>query len=114
MPLSILPKTIVDIVDDPAIGGGIRHVADCLGAYLRREDARSDELIATAEKLGNRAVFKRLGFLVELEGQQDALVAACRARLSAGNAKLDPALPCPKLVKRWHLWIPASYAAKRP
>jgi predicted transcriptional regulator of viral defense system len=114
VPVSSPAKTIIDILDDPAIGGGLRHAADCLRVYLQREDARSDELIATAEKLGNRAVFKRLGFLAEVEGKQDALVAACRARLSAGNAKLDPTLPCPKLVKRWHLWIPASYAAKRP
>lgn len=105
-------KTIIDMLDDPAIGGGIRHVADCLRAYLRRDDSRIDDLIAAAEKLGNRAVFKRLGFLAELEGKQE-LVDACRARLSAGNAKLDPTVPCPKLIKRWRLWIPASYAAKR-
>ena len=31
------------MLDDPAIGGGIRHVADCLTAYFEREDASSDE-----------------------------------------------------------------------
>ena len=55
-------KTIVDMLDDPAIGGGIRHVADCLAAYIEREDASSDDLLEIADRLGNRAVFKRLGF----------------------------------------------------
>lgn len=114
VPVTSPAKTIIDMLDDPAIGGGIRHVADCLRAYLQREDSRTDDLIAAAEKLGNGAVFKRLGFLAELEGKQDALVTACRARLSKGNAKFDPAMPCRKLVKRWKLWIPASYAEKRP
>jgi predicted transcriptional regulator of viral defense system len=114
VPVTSPAKTIIDMLDDPAIGGGIRHVADCLRAYLAREDSKPDELIATADKLGNGAVFKRLGFLAEREGKQDALVAACRARLTEGNAKLDPVQPCRKLVKRWKLWISASYAEKRP
>jgi|SRR5262245_21103545 len=113
VPVTSPAKTIIDMLDDPAIGGGIRHVADCLRAYLQQEDARTDELITIAEKLGNRAVFKRLGFLAELEGNQDAIVAACRTRMSKGNAKLDPAVPSRRLVKRWKLWIPASYAEKR-
>jgi predicted transcriptional regulator of viral defense system len=114
VPVASPAKTIIDMLDDPAIGGGIRHVADCLRAYLQREDSNTDELVTVAEKLGNGAVFKRLGFLAELEGKQDALVAACQARLSKGNAKLDPAMPCRKLVKRWKLWIPARYAEKHP
>lgn len=102
-------KTIIDMLDDPAIGGGIRHVADCLAAYFGRDDASSGELLAIADQLGNRAVFKRLGFLAErLPGQQD-LAAACRERLSQGTAKLDPSAPCPRLVTRWRLRVPPSW-----
>jgi predicted transcriptional regulator of viral defense system len=103
-------KTIIDMLDDPAIGGGIRHVADCLAGYFEREDASGNELLATADQLGNRAVFKRLGFLAErLPGHQD-LAAACRERLSKGMAKLDPSAPCPRLVTRWRLWVPRSWS----
>ena len=103
-------KTIIDMLDDPAIGGGIRHVADCLAAYFEREDGSSDELLATADQLGNRAVFKRLGFLAErLPGRQD-LAAACRERLSQGMAKLDPSVPCRRKVTRWRLWVPPSWS----
>ena len=103
-------KTIIDMLDDPAIGGGIRHVTDCLAAYLEREDASSAELLDIADRLGNRAVFKRLGFLAErLRGRQD-LVEACHERLSRGTAKLDPSAPCPSLVTRWRLWVPPSWS----
>jgi predicted transcriptional regulator of viral defense system len=103
-------KTMIDMLDDPAIGGGIRHVADCLSGFFERDDASADELLAMADRLGNRAVFKRLGFLAErLPGRQE-LAAVCRERLSQGTAKLDPSLPCPKLVTRWRLWVPPSWS----
>lgn len=102
-------KTIIDMLDDPAIGGGIRHVADCLESYLGRADGTGENLISAAEQLGNGAVFKRLGFLAERHEGQEALVAACKAHLSQGNAKLDPSLRCPRLMTRWRLWVPASW-----
>jgi predicted transcriptional regulator of viral defense system len=112
VPVTSPAKTIIDMLDDPAIGGGIRHVADCLRGYLAGESADVKELIATADKLGNGAVFKRLGFLAEREGGQEALVEASQKRLTQGNAKLDPAIPCRKLVKRWRLWVPVSWTGK--
>ena len=103
-------KTIIDMLDDPAIGGGIRHVAECLGTYFEREDASGKELLGIAGQLGNRAVFKRLGFLAERLPGQQALAIACRERLSQGTAKLDPSAPCPRLVTRWRLWVPPSFS----
>jgi predicted transcriptional regulator of viral defense system len=105
-------RTIVDLLADPATGGGIRHVARCLQTYLRSSDADTTILIRYAEKLGNGAVFKRLGFLAAQIPGQEALVEACRARLTAGNAKLDPSIPCRRLVKAWRLWIPKNWDAE--
>jgi predicted transcriptional regulator of viral defense system len=105
-------KTIIDMLDDPAIGGGIRHVAACLDAYLDRKDASANELIDIAATLGNGAVFKRLGFMIERRPGQEHLAAACRAHLSHGNAKLDPALACHRLIKRWRLWVPSNWVKK--
>lgn len=102
-------RTIIDMFDDPASGGGIRHVADCLRSYLKRSDASPETLIDYAARIGNGAVFKRLGFVAERAGAPNALVAACIERLTMGNAKLDPALPCPRLLRRWRLWIPESW-----
>jgi hypothetical protein len=33
----------------------------------------------------------------------------CRAKLTAGNAKLDPKLDNTRLVTRWRLWMPEHW-----
>ncbi len=102
-------RTLVDLLSDPATGGGIRHVADCLRSYLRDPEVDCENLIRYAETLGNGAVFKRLGFLASLIDGNETLVQLCRQRLTQGNSKLDPTLPCPRLVKIWRLWIPKNW-----
>ena len=102
-------RTIIDMLADPATGGGIRHVDHCLQNYFRDPEASPDTLIRYAEKLGNGAVFKRLGFLISQQPCHEALAQSCRERLTQGNAKLDPALPCKRLVKAWRLWIPKNW-----
>ena len=109
--VSDVHRTIIDMLDDPEIGGGIRQVADCLASYLRRKDRDDGQLIAHADRLGNGAVFKRLGFLTDQNPAAAGLVDACRARLTKGNAKLDPALDCPRLASQWRLWIPRAWSA---
>jgi predicted transcriptional regulator of viral defense system len=104
--VSDMHRTIIDMLEDPALGGGIQHVVDCLRVYFRRPDRDDTKLIGYAVRLGNGAVFKRLGFLAERLGDAEALVVACRQNLTKGNTRLDPALASPKLVTTWHLWIP--------
>ena len=111
--VSDLHRTVVDMLDDPATGGGIQHVSDCLAEYFKRGDRRDDVLLTYAEKLGNGAVFKRLGFLAERAGQP-ALADACHVHLTKGNVKLDPTLDSPKLVTRWRLWIPPRWKMEAP
>jgi predicted transcriptional regulator of viral defense system len=105
-------RTIIDMLDDPAVGGGISHVDECLRRYLASPDAQTKKLIEYADHLGNGAVFKRLGFLVSKGTGFEALAEACHARLTAGNAKLDPALPAQRLVKKWRLWVPSRWKAE--
>lgn len=111
VPVSDVHRTIVDMLDDPAIGGGIRQVADCLAAYFRHPERDDERLVEYAERLGNGAVFKRLGFLAESEPSASWLVDACRRRLTGGRAKLDPALDSARVVSRWKLWIPSFWEA---
>ena len=108
VPVSDVHRTIIDMLDDPALGGGIQHVADCLGLF-RRADRDDQKLIEYAEQLGNGAVFKRLGFLAEKRADGATLAELCRARLTAGNAKLDPALECKRLVSKWRLLVPLTW-----
>ncbi len=109
VPVSDVHRTIIDMLDDPALGGGIQHVADCLNSYLSRSDRDDQKLIEYGEQLGNGAVFKRLGFLAERRANGVKLAELCRDRLTAGNSKLDPALDCKRLVSRWRLLIPQTW-----
>jgi len=106
VPVSDVHRTIVDILDDPTLGGGIQHVAECLSTYLRRDDRDDQKLIDYADQLGNGAVFKRLGFLAESQPNTEKLVRLCLQNLTGGHAKLDPALPSSRIVSKWRLRAP--------
>ncbi len=104
--ISDLPRTILDLLGDPVFGGGTQHVIDCFGEYLRHDCRQDETLISYAERFGNGAIFKRLGFLSELMSDSTYLVDACKKRITKGNTKLSPDVPCTRLVTRWRLWIP--------
>ncbi len=102
-------RTLIDMLADPALGGGIRHVAEMLATLLRDQPKEVPKLADYSAKLGIGAVYKRLGFLLQRDHpDQAALIAACREGLSAGYAKLDPALPSDHLVTMWRVWVPAG------
>jgi predicted transcriptional regulator of viral defense system len=106
-------RTVLDLLDDPGLGGGIRHAVDVLRSYLGSEAKDLRLMVAYADRLGNGAVFKRLGFLLErLDPAEKETVAACRERLTKGNAKLDPALPAQRLVTAWRLWVPEGWTVE--
>ena len=107
--VSDIHLTIVDMLDDPAIGAGIQHVEDCFRRYMRRSERDPEKLIGYAERLGNGAVFKRLGFLAERVSEGQFLVREAKRRLTSGHAKLDSALRCERLVTRWKLRVPATW-----
>jgi predicted transcriptional regulator of viral defense system len=107
--VSDLHRTLVDILDTPALGGGIQHVADCVCAYLKRKDRDDRTLIDYALRLGNGAVFKRLGFLAEQEPSGEPLARACLDHVTKGNSKLDPALGAQSLATKWRLWVPSGW-----
>ena len=99
-------RTVVDLLDTPELGGGIRTVIDILKSYFQSTYRDPKLLVRYADQLGNKAVFKRLGFLATVVAPGEAeLLADCRTRLSAGNAKLDPKLPADRLVTAWRLWV---------
>lgn len=103
-------RTVLDMLSDPSLGGGLRPTVDVFTHYLKSENRDLARLIVYAERLGNGAVFKRLGFLLECWAPEEhGIIAACRAQLTTGNAKLSPNLTADKLVTRWRLWIPKNW-----
>jgi len=100
-------RTMVDLLDDPCTGGGIRHIASVLKTYSESEH-RNDTLLGEyVERLGNRTVFKRLGFLLEaLRVPAPDLVEKCRRGLSTGLSSLDPSVKTRgRILKRWNLRV---------
>ncbi len=100
-------RTIVDIMDDPKTGGGIRNIADILGVYLSHERRNDSLLLEYAHKLGNRTVFKRLGYLLEVTKANDVnLIEACRKAVSSGISLLDPNAPRKgRFIRKWNLRV---------
>ena len=102
-------KTILDLCADPALGGGIQHVAHCLHTYLKRDDLDLDRLLLYTRQLQVPTAFKRLGFLCETTQGPPKIIEECAKAVKVGLAALDPAMDCPKVSKRWQLRLPASW-----
>lgn len=107
-------RTVVDILDVPRLGGGMRHGAEILAAYLDEHDPAT--LIAYGDRLGNMALFKRLGYSIEAMGTElPTILNACRERVSAGISALDPGgPPGGRTNRRWGLRINVTIRAEEP
>jgi len=107
-------RTVVDILGEPAIGGGIRHGADILMAYCVDRDPRT--LLTYADRLENAAIVKRLGYLCErLDLADEPFLEECEGRLSAGVALLDPTAPASgSRDPRWKVRVNVSVSPTSP
>lgn len=100
-------RTLIDVLDAPAAGGGVLHVSEILQEYFESEYTDLARLFEYGDRLGKGTVFKRLGYLTERAGLADAgFVEACRSRISKGVSRLDPDGPLEgRIVSRWNLRI---------
>lgn len=110
VPVADAHRTVIDVLDEPGLAGGISHAAEALAALLPGLD--SQKLVRYGDLLGNRTVFKRLGYLLEtLKFDDGSLIDACARRRSAGITRLDPGLaPSGRRDPRWGLDINVSLA----
>ena len=100
-------RTIADVLDNPSLGGGIKHVAEVLHEYFAGEH-RNDRLLTDyVGRLDNRTVRKRLGYLIEtLAIDAPEIIKFCKRNLSTGYSKLDPTIRAKgRLTRRWNLGI---------
>jgi predicted transcriptional regulator of viral defense system len=100
-------KTIVDIISDPALGGGIRHVFDIVKEYFSSEHRDDKKLISYFEKQQNGTAYKRMGYLLEVTKiETPELLIACKKKISKGYSPLDPAIKTGgKYLRQWNLKI---------
>jgi predicted transcriptional regulator of viral defense system len=107
-------RTIIDLLDAPQYFGGGSVLEEVFREYLRSNHRDVSTLVEYALRLKNKAVVKRLGFLLDTfdileSGQKNLLL----KHISTGNAKLIPSQECPRLITKWHLWVPESWKNKK-
>lgn len=100
-------QTIVDILDDPSSGGGIRHIAEIVKNYFNSEHRNDPDLLRYITENKNRTIYKRLGYILEaLNIYAPELVEACKKNMSAGYSVFDPAVKFKGTFNRkWNLRI---------
>ncbi|MBU1809378.1 MAG: type IV toxin-antitoxin system AbiEi family antitoxin domain-containing protein [Candidatus Omnitrophica bacterium] len=103
-------QTIVDMLDDPAVGGGIRHVAEIVKNYFNSEHRDDSGLLKYISENNNRTIHKRLGHIIEtLNIQAPNLIEVCRKNISAGYSILDPTIKNKGTFNRkWNLRVNAE------
>ena len=97
-------KTIIDGLDLPQYVGGVGEIAKALVTVWPEID--EIKLRKYAAKIGNSAVAKRLGFLMEILGLGNVEKLRKAIALAPGFSLLDPTLPRHgKYNRRWGLLI---------
>ncbi|MEW6002148.1 MAG: type IV toxin-antitoxin system AbiEi family antitoxin [Nitrospirota bacterium] len=85
-------KTILDCLDHPEYCGGITEVVK--GIWIAREELDFDRILNYVRKLGNSAVAKRLGYLLETLGIDKKISTEnLKKIIKKGFSPLDPLLP---------------------
>lgn len=104
-------RTLVDILNTPSLGGGIRNVGDILGSYFSTDTLQNVvELEDFIKRCPNRTVAKRLGYLLEVLSIPNcgAFIEVLRKLISSGLSRLDPDIKTNgTIIKRWNLRVNA-------
>ncbi len=103
-------KTIVDILDDPKLVGGMSVVYDIFREYTETKHRDFKILLNYADRINNKTIFKRLGIMIDTK--LDDIPVEFRnlnERLSSGYSNFDPATECKFIVEKWKLKVPASW-----
>lgn len=103
-------QTVVDILDDPSAGGGIRHVSDIIRNYFSSEHYDETKLLEYIKKNGNKTIYKRLGFILEvLDISSGKVIDNCHKNISSGYSVFDPTIKSKGTFnRRWNLRVNAE------
>jgi predicted transcriptional regulator of viral defense system len=98
-------KTIADCLDHPEHSGGIDEVARAI--YFNHKEFELAKVYKIAERMGNLAILKRLGYILEVTGLLDAYQDLFRHfEPSKGYPALDPlSSKHGKHISRWGLLV---------
>jgi len=103
-------KTIVDILDDPKLVGGMTVVFDIFSEYINSDYCDFDKLYKYSLKIGNKTVIKRLGFMMDVK--LDFIPVALeniQEDISSGYSNFDSVVKCDLIVEKWKLKVSSSW-----
>lgn len=109
-------RTLVDILDKPELGGGIKHISQIASELLSGDYKDETAIIEILRNWGNRTVCKRLGYIIE-HCHLDApdVLSFCMMNISAGYSRLDPSIAKKGiLTRRWMLEINSTLSSDIP
>jgi len=100
-------RTIVDILDDPKWGGGMRHVVQILEAYFDSEHLNDEIIINYIKRIGNSSAAKRLGYLLNTKNLgYKGLVDKLKPLITTGYVLLDPTISAKgPFVSKWNMRV---------
>jgi predicted transcriptional regulator of viral defense system len=100
-------KTIIDGLDLPQYVGGTSEIVKALRSSWLALDEKT--LREYASRIGNTAVAKRLGFIMEALGLGDVEALRSEVPIAPGFSSLDPTMPKKgKYNRRWGLLVNAE------
>lgn len=105
-------KTLVDALDHPKYCGGIDEVAK---AVAKRE-VNWPKVIEYADKMGNGAIFKRLGFLLEAVNSpiSPSIIEKIRTKITKGYSPLSPGINSKgKYNSRWNILVNTGFSKEK-
>lgn len=103
-------KTLADCLDLPQYCGGVTEAIKGLWYGYEEKTLDWDTLTEYAERMGNRTIFKRLGYLAEvLELPIEEHIDLWNSKISSGYSTLDPTMgKTGSYNTRWNLLVNLS------
>jgi len=97
-------KTIIDLLDDPKVVGGITIITDFFSEYMDSEHYNFELLIQYAHQMKNKTIFKRLGLIYEtMFNAKEEVLSTFLKNISSGFSEFDPTVPSRYYIAKWKL-----------
>ena len=105
-------KTVIDLLDDPKIVGGMTIIADFFLEYINSKYYDFELLVQYALKNKNNTVFKRLGLLYDTKfTESDDNILQLLKNISKSYSEFDPTVSSKFYLSKWKLKV-SSYWKK--
>jgi len=103
-------KTIVDLFDDSKLVGGMAIVKDIFAEYFESEHYDFNLLLSYIQKIDNKSIYKRLGFLLDTcFSVSEEQLSTLRENMSEGYSVFDPTVDSLCTATEWRLKLSQSW-----